>query len=198
VVTPEEPLPLAPEEKGKAPMPTTTTPMVLADDDEEDGEDLQPLSRRSRQPLGKILGQSTSGSKRGGDEEKVPAAPAPKRRRSTTGRGTRHVAMIPSDSEETLSERGVPADAPAADTEEEVGDGAVVDEASIVDDPVPPTPKEPVPEPSKNVAPGGERTTSPMAAIVTEAGADSGVLRKTQGSAKKFKKKSVIVKKIIR
>jgi hypothetical protein len=173
--------------------------MVLANDDEEDEEDLQPLSRRSRQPPGKILGQSTSGSKRGGDEENVPAAPAPKRRRSTAGRRVaRRVAVIPSDSEETLSERGVLTDTPAADTEEEMGDGAIADEAPIMDDPVPPTSKEPVPEPSKNVAPGGERTTSPVAAITTEAKAESGVLGKTQGSSKKFKKRSVVVKKITR
>jgi hypothetical protein len=196
---PEEPLPPAPEDKGKAPVPATTTPMVIADDDEEEEEDLQPLSHRSRQPPPKILGQSTSGTKRGGDEEEVPAAPAPKRKRRTAGRRVARLASVfPSDSEETTSDQGVPADAPAADTEEEAGDEAAADEAPIMEDLEPPAMRGTESEPPASVAPGGELGTPPVAANATAAGAESEVLGETQGSAKKFEKKMVIVKKITR
>jgi hypothetical protein len=199
MATPEEPLPLAPKDKGKAPVPATTTPMMIADDDEEEEEDLQPLSRRSRQPPPKILGQSTSGTKRVGDEDEAPAAPAPKRRRRTAGRRVARLASVfPSDSEETMSDHGVLADAPVADTEEEVLDEAVADEAPIMDDSELPMTRVAELEPPATVAPGGEVATPPVAAVTTTAEADSGVLGETQGSAKRFKKKVVIVKKTTR
>jgi hypothetical protein len=187
MATLEEPLPLAPEDKGKAPVPATTTPMVIADDDEEEEEDLQPLSRRSRQPPAKILGQSTSGTKRDGDEGEAPAALVPKRS-----------SVFPSDSEETMSDHGVPADAPVADTEEEVLDEVVADEAPIVDNSEPPATRGAESEPAATIAPGGEVAIPPVAAVATAAEAGGGVLGETQGSAKRFKKKVVIVKKTTR
>jgi hypothetical protein len=202
VVTPEEPLPLDPADKGKGPAPATTIPVVIAnDDDEEEEEDLQPLSHRSCQPPPKILGQSTSGTKRSGDEEEVPAASAPKRRRRTVGRRVaRQVTEFPSDSEVTMSDPGVPADAPVADTdtEEEEEEGAVADEAPIADDPEPPAMKRPESEPPMTVAPGGELNTPPVAAVATAVGAKNEVPGETQGSAKRFKKKVIKVNKTTR
>jgi hypothetical protein len=155
VVTPAEPFPLPPGEKGKAPMPTPPPPvMVAAEEDDEEEEDQQPLSRRPRQPPGKILGQGTSGDKREGEVIDALAAPLPKRRRSTAGRApTRQAAGLPSDSEETASDREVLADPSMIEAEggEAALDGG--DKVPAVVSPDPPAGRDPSPETMKAAAP---------------------------------------------
>ncbi|OEL35227.1 hypothetical protein BAE44_0003753 [Dichanthelium oligosanthes] len=150
VVTPTEPLPLAPGEKGKGPAPTTAMPAVV-ELEEDDKEDLQPLTRRPHQPPGKILGQGTSGPKRVIDEAATTAPPVPKRTRSTVGRSVaRRSSTVLSDSEETVSDHEVPANPPAAGTVEE-------EEAAVVN-PELPAQKKPLPAVTDETAPNAPPT----------------------------------------
>jgi hypothetical protein len=126
MVTPAEDLPLPPGEKGKGPAPVTTTARVV--EQEEDEEDLQLLSRRPRQPPGKILGQGTSGAKRVVEEEAVIVPPPPKRTRSTAGRrASCQPSIVLSNSDETVSDHEALADVLAVGAKEEEDEDAVVD-----------------------------------------------------------------------
>jgi hypothetical protein len=145
MVTPAEDLPLPTGEKGKGPVPATTTAEVV--EEEEDEEDLQPLSRRPRQPPSKILGQGTSGAKRDVEEEAAIMPPPPKRSRSTAGRRVSHrPSLVLSDSEETMSDHEILADVHAASTRKE-------EEEDIVVDPEPLAPEKPQPEVAPETAP---------------------------------------------
>jgi hypothetical protein len=197
VVTPAEPLPLPPGEKGKAPVPVITTPMVVDDEEEDEEEDLQPLSRRTREPPGKILGQGMSREKREAEKIDALAAPTPKRRRSTAGHAaTRRATGIPTDSEETVSDHEALATTPTTSTGEGGAARNVPDEVPAVVNPDLPAVKKPVLESIEEEAPEGEPAASAMAACSAEGEARGEAPEKTQAPRKKFRIKSVLVKKI--
>jgi hypothetical protein len=180
---------LPPGEKGKAPLPATTTQVVVEDEEEEE-EDVQPLSRRSRQPKGKILGQGPSGEKRESEDKDALAAPAPKRQRSTAGRGTkRREAVIPVDSETTVSEREVPAGTPATDVEEEVATGGDVSGVPAGADPDPTAMMEPRPasvtEPAAPAVPPKDAEVKAVAEALQEIKAPPRKYRRIQVAVRK-------------
>jgi hypothetical protein len=120
----------------------------------------------------------------------------PKRKRSTAGRSTtRRATGVPSNSEETVSEHEVLADAPATHTVEEEA-GASANEAPAVVDPDPPAGGGPKLEAAKRAAPEDVRAAS--AVTLTAAGSEANAegLQGTKPPPKRIKIKSYLVKKI--
>jgi hypothetical protein len=98
--------------------------------------------------------------------------------------------------EETLSEHEVLADAPATVVEEEVETRAAADEAPAVVNPDPPAAKKPRLESLEKTTPKTMPAASAMTASAAEVEATAEALKKTLAPPKRFKKKSILVKKI--